>query len=245
MTQLSKQYKIKLPILTPPPLLPTYWTDNSPTIHFLIYQPKYSITETEIQQTFNEYLACHAHSNIIYTDGSKINDKTAAAAILYSESSQPQVVLRSRLPDNTSIYTAELFAIYSAYLTIQERELNNNIIATDSKSALMAISQVTTKPTHPIIHHILDIHTALDLEQQPSLLWIPGHHAASLVIPMLTQKPNWHFLTGAQSKFILPRQISIPQSRLNSNYFTKHNGTKQPLLFNKYTPTLKHGNQSI
>ena len=56
-----------------------------------------------------------------------------------------------------------------------QKNLTNTIIVTDSKSAITAIQHTTTKLTHPLIHYILQQHTDLAPQAQPTLLWIPGH----------------------------------------------------------------------
>ena len=175
LSQLAQQYNITLPTTRPAPPLPPYWEDSAPTTHFLIDQPKHTITDTEIHQHFTQFIHHHKPDHIIYTDGSKHEHRTAAAAVLTSPQSPPTTTFRARLPDNTSIYTAELYAIYTAYLTIQEKNLTKTIIATDSKASLEAINHTTIKPTHPIIHIILELHNELDTQYQPMLLWLPGH----------------------------------------------------------------------
>ena len=172
--QLLREFGITLPKTRPRPQLPPHWLDNAPKTHYLITQPKHTHTDTEIQQLFQEYLHTHNAKHIFYTDGSKHNTHTAAAAILHT-GQQHVIAFKARLPDHTSIYTAELHAIYTAYLTIQHNRLTKNIIATDSKSAVRALSYIPTAPTHPIIHLILHIHSQLQPESKPELIWIPGH----------------------------------------------------------------------
>ena len=176
LTQHLKSLVLTLPKLTPSPQLPPYWTNTTPTTHYLLDRPQSTYTDQEIQQTFHEYRAQYQAHNIIYTDGSKHNHKTSAAAILYAAGHAPPITtFKARLPNNTSIYTAELYAIYTTYFTIQEKQLHNNIIATDSKSAIDAIKNTTMKPTHPLIHRILHTHNQLPSTQQPIMLWVPGH----------------------------------------------------------------------
>ena len=204
LKQLSNTYDIQVPTQMPPPPLPAFWANELPATYHLISQTKHSLTQTEIQQHFIQFTQEHNHDNIIFTDGSKHEYTTAAAAVLYKGQQQPQTTLKARLPDHTTIYTAELFAIYTAYMTIHEHELTNTIIATDSKAAITAIENIDTTPTHPIIHLILRSHSELQPVQQPILLWLPGHCG----IPGNT-------LVDAEAKLALShrRSIKIPLAK--------------------------------
>jgi len=168
-----------------PTLLPTpipWWKVTPPKLTFLLEGPKLSYTQEEIQATFHEYIHSHSHHTLIYTDGSKQTDpdKTGAAAVLQTNNKQhyttPQftTILRARLPNHSSIYTAELYAIYASYATIKERSLTNTIIISDSKSALVSIQPNNTQK-HPLIDQIFKIHQSLPHNQIPDLLWVPSH----------------------------------------------------------------------
>ena len=175
LKQLGRIYNITLPQQDPRPHLPKHWTDTTPKTHYLFTKQKSTVTEVEAQQLFLQFIRSNHIRHTIFTDGSKHEHNTGAATVIYSLNTPPEVNFQARLPNNTSIYTAELFAIYRAYLTIQQTNTTHNLIATDSKSAITALQSRPTKPTHPLIHHILQTHFELETDQQPTLLWIPGH----------------------------------------------------------------------
>ena len=81
----------------------------------------------EVKDSFREY-------DFIYTDGSVSDNKAAAAAVIDDYSSI------ERLPDKSSIFSAELHALYLALDRMEAAyDERNFIIFPDSKSALQAI----------------------------------------------------------------------------------------------------------
>jgi ribonuclease HI len=104
----------------------------------------------------------------IYTDGSKHEEKVSAA---YSTAAGTRSI---RLPDGTSIFTAEASAIIQAlrYIAVSHRE--NFIIFSDSLSILQSIDNQTS--SNPLIGNILQSLVHIH-EQNKELLfcWVPGH----------------------------------------------------------------------
>ena len=124
----------------------------------LIYKTMFN----EIRDTFKEY-------NSIYTDGSKMDDAVAAAAVSkHYETSR-------RLPDGSSIFTAEIRAILLAFFIIRHTPGTNFMIFSDSKSSLQALEQM--EPENPIVVHTLQILNLLKYKykKQISFCWIPSH----------------------------------------------------------------------
>ena len=72
----------------------------------------------------------------IYTDGSKVDEKVAAAAVL---SVAPNGPFSCRLKDHCSIYTAELQAIQFALKQVYQSKEKKFMIFSDSLSALQAL----------------------------------------------------------------------------------------------------------
>ena len=123
----------------------------------------------------SKYLSLHNEVfrdyDFIYTDGSVSDDKAAAAPVIDNYSSI------ERLPDKSSIFSAELHALYLDLDTIEtadddEREF---IIFSDSKSALLAISGQDW--SHPLVLYILESLKWLIKYQEKIILfyWIPSH----------------------------------------------------------------------
>ena len=109
--------------------------------------------------------------DFIYTDGSVADDKAAAAAVIDNYSSI------ERLPDKSSIFSAELHALYLALDRVEtaDDDERNFIIFSDSKSALQAISGQDW--THPLVLYILERLNWLVQYQEKRILfyWIPSH----------------------------------------------------------------------
>jgi len=125
-----------------------YKTDISPIL--------YNSTFSHIKHIYSSY----TH---IFTDGSKDNNKVALAVIF------PNKSYSQKLPQNTSIYTAELFAVKLALLYIRKR-----IIFTDSLSALQSLE--SQKIHHPVVLSILTVIHYLHTNNFDVILcWIPSH----------------------------------------------------------------------
>ena len=95
----------------------------------------------EIRHKYNNYRA-------IFTDGSKDQNKVGAACV------SGQIQRQIRLPDVSSIYTAELTALKMALDLIEEINGRYFVIFTDSLSCLMALQNRNLK--HPYIVQLLE-----------------------------------------------------------------------------------------
>ena len=107
----------------------------------------------------------------IFTDGSKVDEKVAAAAV---SSVAPNSPFSCRLRNHCSIYTAELqailFALKQAY-QFQERKFT---IFSDSLSALQALGKLKTN--HPLLIQIQEFLHKINADQKVIVfMWVPGH----------------------------------------------------------------------
>ena len=101
------------PLITPsfPPGTHNY----DPKRHnFIEGVSKCMITRQEAQAKFNEYHETQGSHDEVYTDGSKMNERVGAAAVINhhfpdGETTCPH--LSKRLPDNSTIFAAEATAI--------------------------------------------------------------------------------------------------------------------------------------
>ena len=84
----------------------------------------------------------------IFTDGSKDGEKVASAAILDGE------LYQFRLPNNSSIFSAELKAIDLALNHIEQDAYWRYIIFTDSLSAMQALED--EKTDNPLTVNLLE-----------------------------------------------------------------------------------------
>ena len=103
---------------------------------------QYISLHNEVKDIFRYY-------DFIYTDGSVSDDKAAAAVIDNYSSIE-------RLPDKSSIFSAELHALYLALDRVEmaDDDERNFIIFSDSKSVVQAISGLNW--THPLVLYILE-----------------------------------------------------------------------------------------
>ena len=117
---------------------------NQPKINFDLSEYKkegtspelFTALAGEIKEKYNNY-------KHIYTDGAKMDEKVAAAAVTDSE------IFVSRLADHSSIFTAEARAIDLALEHIKKTNEKNYMIFSDSLSCLQAFLQ--TSPSNPRI----------------------------------------------------------------------------------------------
>jgi len=74
------------------------------------------------------------HLCIVYTDGSLVENRVACAVVSRTSSES------FRLPNNTSVFRAELHVIMVAMRLIRKRKEKNFIIFSDSMSSLQALN---------------------------------------------------------------------------------------------------------
>ena len=79
-------------------------------------------------ELFLELSSSYPNHSKIFTDGSKCNEKVAAAAAADSNFKSPSVC---RVPDNCSIYTAEQHAIHLALRLISQSKKKSFLVLSD------------------------------------------------------------------------------------------------------------------
>ena len=101
---------------------------------------------------------------------SKQDEKVASAAVSV-EGTQKSV----RLPDTSSIYTAELRALLLALEIIESSEKKHFVIFSDSLSTMQALKN--RNPNHPLITKIFSWLSNLTVHLNMTIFfcWIPGH----------------------------------------------------------------------
>ena len=130
---------------------------------------KSDLSQQEIQQAFSIFKAEHQDFQFIYTDGSKDDRRTGNGIIT---DGLPD--LEGRLPDNTSVYIAELHAIFVALRLIKHYNIRQAFICSDSRSALQSLSNPSFKDH--LHFELINLHQLLiDEGVNVSFLWIPGH----------------------------------------------------------------------
>ena len=144
------------------------WTCKSPTYNYYLASDKKATTDplifkNKLLEVKEQY---YTHEEI-YTDGSKDGDKVASAAILDGEFYQ------FRLPNNSSVFSAELKAIDLALNHIEQDAYWRYIIYTDSLSAMQALEGETTD--NPIIVSLLEKLSRLCERADIVFCWLPSH----------------------------------------------------------------------
>ena len=117
-----------------------------------------------------------------------------------------EIALRTRLPNYTSMFSAELFAIFSSLQVIQERKLNSPVIVSDSKSALTSLNP-RNPSQHPIVSKIFHILRLLNQTEAPKFLWIPSHKqipgnkAADIEAKKATRHNNYYKINPTKEEY--------------------------------------------
>jgi ribonuclease HI len=112
---------------------------------------------------------CYQHLVSIFTDGSKMADKTGCAVIT------PDQEIKIRLADHTTVYTAELYAILQAVEWSTNRDDQVDVaVYTDSLSSVQALENMYVA-NHPLLRRIKDKLNDQSRKNLVTLVWTPGH----------------------------------------------------------------------
>jgi kelch-like protein 2/3 len=131
----------------------------------------------------------HSDHNHIFTDGSKDADNVGCATISGVET------LSRKLNPQSTIFTAELYAILDAMNFIDSSDTTNHTIFSDSQSAIQAIQLYNNN--HPIVMEIntwlirlSSRHKIIRLCWVPSHIGIPGNEAADTAAKAASTSDN-------------------------------------------------------
>lgn len=128
---------------------------------------------------FINYMKTHFSSEIqIFTDGSKKSSGTGCAFTCPSFNQSRTF----KLPDSTSIFNAEAYAILSSLQYVQSINTHSKfVICTDSLSSLQALQGYATKnnKSYLIAEIIKELITTTNSGKSVQFLWIPGHSGIS------------------------------------------------------------------
>ena len=140
---------------------------------------KCMISGQEAQAKFNEYHEAQGSHDEVCTDGSKMNEKVGAAAVInrhFQNGETTSRQLSKRLPDNSTIFAAEATAISLAlnYYQHMDPVHHDVIVYSDSMSCLQAIEGEDTE--NPFICHIMNLLWSLsDKGTRVRFCWVPSH----------------------------------------------------------------------
>ena len=144
------------------------WTLNPPKIILDLHKNKKTEVESHIfKNEFLEIKSNYKHYLSIYTDGSKQDEKVACSVI------SPNFTDSIRLPDNSSIFTAEAKAIDIALYHIRDQPEKQFIIYSDSLSVLKSLKDLHHR--NPLIQQILKKYYYLSASKEIVFCWLPSH----------------------------------------------------------------------
>ena len=142
---------------------------NPPKIILDLHKNKKSEVESHIfKNEFLEIKSKYKHHLSIYTDGSKQDEKVACSVI------SPNFTDSIRLPDNSSIFTAEAKAIDIALYHIRDQSEKQFIIYSDSLSVLKSLKDLHHR--NPLIQQILKKYYYLSVSKDIIFCWLPSHN---------------------------------------------------------------------
>ena len=142
---------------------------TKPNILFDLHNSKKSLSDSHLmKQNFQELQSRLSVYQHIYTDGSKVEDKVGCAYISGSHHE------KIRLPDDSSIFTAESKAIDMALDYVMNNSLENKfVIFSDSLSVLKSLNHTSSK--NPKIQNVIEKHHELSKTKEILFCWLPSH----------------------------------------------------------------------
>ena len=136
------------------------WKLSVPVVRFDLTSFKKDTTNPEIyKQLYLQLISEYPLSEKKFTDSSKTEDRVAAAAVSTKRINKP---FTCRLPDDSSVYTAELRAILLALKHVYYSKGKIFLILSDSLSSLQSIFNL--KYDHPALVQILDLYTEMTID---------------------------------------------------------------------------------
>ena len=177
MTSAEINAELVCPLRTP--TFPPGTHDYDPKRHDLIEGvSKCMISRQEAQAKFNEFREAQGSHDEVYTDGSKMNERVGAAAVInrYLQNGETTYLqLSTRLPDNSTIFAAEATAISLALNFYQHMSpVHDVVVYSDSMSCLQAIEGEDTE--NPFICHIMNLLWSFSNKgTRVRFCWVPSH----------------------------------------------------------------------
>ena len=145
------------------------WCVKQPDILFDLHSGKKSESNPHIlKDDFRRLQSRYKNYHQVYTDGSKEDSKVGCSVISDNHSNM------QRIPDDSSIFTAEAKAVDLGLDFIRTCDTNNRfIIFSDSLSVLKAMNDTSSK--NPQIQKLLEKRHKLFPKKEIVLCWIPSH----------------------------------------------------------------------
>eukprot|EP00916_Digyalum_oweni_P019426 GHVL01032319.1.p1 GENE.GHVL01032319.1~~GHVL01032319.1.p1 ORF type:complete len:920 (-),score=34.35 GHVL01032319.1:223-2982(-) len=148
------------------------WTLPDPVVRLDLTRLKKSETNDLIfKQCFSQFCTEFPSHQRIYTDGSKAESKVASASVTGPKLDR---AFSARLPDDSSVFSAELKALQLALKQVYQSKKKDFLILSDSLSALTAVKRIQLD--HPLLVEIQELHASLIEEGKRIVFaWVPSH----------------------------------------------------------------------
>jgi ribonuclease HI len=145
------------------------WTSTNLTLNdSLSYMPKESWTSSALSKEVTRFVRMNVGFAVFYTDGSRINGRTAGGAVRASDGTS----ISGRLHDVCSVFTAEIVAIERTIRHCVRKGIKHTLIFTDSLSSVRCLKD--RKPVNAIAQKIYR-----KMLRRPEftvkIIWIPAH----------------------------------------------------------------------
>jgi len=162
------------------PFLPFHFFDFDVSLFaacpcFAMFPADRNLSHSEMRNLFLEKSSEYRKNAIsFYTDGSKFDRDTSSGAAVFSPDLNFRIV--HKLPPETSVFTAEAWAILQAVNASLDFNCSKSVIFSDSKSVLEALSSPMPPNKNYIIHIIKKrLVDAIKDNKIIHLFWIPAH----------------------------------------------------------------------
>lgn len=147
------------------------WTPQKIPIRMELIQHHRETTSSQVyKMLFMEIKSQYDGSRFYFTDGSLIDGQTGCAITTETEDCES-----TRLPSQYSIFSCELYAIFSTLSLIERSQSTSNaVICSDSFSSLTALKNPFS--SNPLVQAIqVLVKNLQDREISIELIWIPAH----------------------------------------------------------------------
>ncbi|XP_026469998.1 uncharacterized protein LOC113373949 [Ctenocephalides felis] len=131
-----------------------------------------------IEKIFNTNTINIEDYKVIFTDGSKINNKTGCALFYENDN----IKIGYKLPDFVSIWSAELIAIKKSIEYIESHKITKAVIVTDSKSCIDKLKNLflTNRLSETLVYEVWNrLIQLLENGYTVKLLWTRSHSGSS------------------------------------------------------------------
>ena len=168
----SAMETFNLPLSVCPHRLPrfSYWQFPPLPVCSPVISNRNWLLDSESHALFLEHYTTHTDSIPVFTDGSKSGAGVGYAVVF------PSFCRGGCLPDNASVFTAEMSAIILAFKLIFTLPISSFTIFSDSRSALSALQHFGPSSPHPLVLSALEWFYLLHRRgYSVRFCWVPAH----------------------------------------------------------------------